>query len=293
MNRRALLALAAACWLLLPSTVWSEEIVRRISWPEVAAAKALKAGTVVSDPEGARLRLVHEGSAPATLPLLTIERPGIRSARYAVRGRVRYERVADGYLEMWNHVPAGSYFSRSLADSGPLRRLQGSSGWRAFVLPFFNRDGAPPPDRLVLNLVLAGPGTVEIGSLELVQFAPGEDPLASSTGEPGAWWSGRQAGALGAIGGTALGTLGALVGWLGSAGRARGFVLGTLKGLAWLGLGALVLGLAAVLQGQPYQVYYPLVLLGGIGGATGFVLPRSLSKRYEELELRRMQALDA
>ena len=30
MNRRALLALAAACWLLLPSTVWSEEIVRRI-----------------------------------------------------------------------------------------------------------------------------------------------------------------------------------------------------------------------------------------------------------------------
>ena len=51
--------------------------------------------------------------------------------------------------------------------------------------------------------------------------------------------------------------------------------------------------MAAVLQGQPYQVYYPLVLLGGIGGAAGFVLPRSLSKRYEELELRRMQALDA
>ena len=293
MNRGALLALAAACWLLLPSTVWSEEIVRRFSWPEVAAAKALRSGTVVSDPEGARLRVIHEASAPATLPLLTIERPDIHTARYAVRGRVRYEDVADGYLEMWNHLPGGSYFSRSLADSGPLRRLKGSSGWRVFVLPFFNRDGAPPPNRLVLNLVLTGSGIVEIGSLELVQFAPGEDPLVSSTGEPGAWWSGRQAGVLGAIGGSVLGTLGALVGWLGSTGRARGLVLGTLKGLAWLGLGALVLGLAAVLQGQPYQVYYPLVLLGSIGGAAGFVLPPSLSKRYEELELRRIQALDA
>jgi hypothetical protein len=224
------------------------------------------------------------------LPLLTIERPDIRTARYALRGRVKYERVAaGGYLEMWTYLPEGAFFSRSLDHSGPMRRLEGSSGWRAFVLPFFNREGGAPPDKLVLNLVLAGAGTVEIGALELVQFAADEDPLADST----AWWNGRHDGILGAIGGSALGILGAVVGWLGSAGRAKGFVLKTLKGIAWLGIGALLLGGVAFLGGQPYEVYYPLVLLGAISAALGFSLPRSLSKRYEDLELRRMQALDA
>jgi hypothetical protein len=293
MNRPGSALLGVACCLLLASTAWSEEVVRRIKWEDILAANALKSGTVIADPggaEGRSLRVVHEGTMPVTLPLLTIERPGIRTARYALRGRVRYEGVAvGGYLEMWNYLPEGAFFSRSLGESGPMRRLEGSSGWRAFVLPFFNREGGSPPDKLLLNLVLAGAGIVEIGPVELVQFAADENPLSDST----AWWSGRHAGILGAIGGLALGILGAIVGWLGSAGRAKGFVLKTLEGVAWLGIGILLLSGVAFVGGQPYEVYYPLILLGGISAALGFFLPRSLSKRYEDLELRRMQALDA
>lgn len=293
MNRPGPVLFAVACCLLLAVPAWGEEVVRRIEWQELASASRLKAGTVVTDAagvEGPSLRVAHEGAAPVTLPLVTIERPGIRTARYALRGRVKYEGVAaGGYLEMWNYLSEGAFFSRTLAPSGPRRRLEGSSGWRAFVLPFFNREGGTPPERLALNLVLAGAGTVEIGPLELVQFASGEDPLAGST----AWWSDRQAGLLGAIGGSALGILGAVVGWLGSAGRAKTFVLRTLRGIAWLGVGALLLGGTAFQAGQPYEVYYPLVLLGAIGAGLGFTLPRSLGKRYEALELRRMQALDA
>jgi hypothetical protein len=112
-------------------------------------------------------------------------------ARYALRGRVKYNGVATGsYLEMWNYLSEGAFFSRSLDRSGPMGRLEGSSDWRIFVLPFMNRDGGSPPDKLVLNLVMMGAGTVEIGPLELVQFAAGEDPLADSS----AWWSDRQAG---------------------------------------------------------------------------------------------------
>jgi hypothetical protein len=66
-----------------------------------------------------------------------------------------------------------------------------------------------------------------------------------------------------------------------------------LKAFAWLGIAALVLGVGALAVGQPYAVYYPLIVLGTIGASLGFALPRSLSRRYEELELRRMQALDA
>jgi hypothetical protein len=293
MNRHASALLAVASCLLLASAAWSEEIVRRIEWQALAATNALKSGTVVAaqDVAGGRaLRLVHDGTGPVTLRLLTIERPGIRMERYALRGRVRYERVAaGGYLEMWSYLPDGTFFSRSLAERGPMGRLEGSSGWRPFVLPFFNRASGPAPERLAFNLVLAGAGSVELGPVELVQFAADENPLRSS----GAWWSGRDAGILGGIAGSVIGILGTLLGWLGSAGRAKAFVLNTLKAIAWVAVGVLLLGAVAVVRGQPYEVYYPLLLLGGIGAAVGFCLPRSVSKRYEELELRRMQALDA
>ena len=293
MNREGSALLAVAFCVLLASTAWGEEIVRRIDWQELAAANALKSGTVVGAEEGARgrsLRLVHEGIGAVTLPLLTIERPGIRTERYGLRGRVRYERVAaGGYLEMWSYLPEGAFFSRSLDQSGPMRRLEGSSEWRPFVLPFVNRAGGSSPQKLTFNLILAGAGSVEIGPVELVQFTADENPFGGSS----AWWSGQHAGILGAIGGSALGILGAVVGWLGSAGRAKGFVLNTLQGIAWVGIGILLLGAVAFLGGQPYGVYYPLVLLGGISATLGFFLPRSLSKRYEDLELRRMQAFDA
>lgn len=290
MNRTGLGLFAVGYCLLVAPTAWSEEVVRRIDWSEVAAGSALQSGTLVADREiGPGLRLVHETNAAVTLPLVTIERPAIRAARYALRGRVRYERVAAGsYLEMWNHLPEGAFFSRTLDHSGPMRRLEGSSGWRVFVLPFLNREGGSPPEKLVLNLVLTGTGTVEIGPLELVEFAPDENPLVDSN----AWWSDRQAGILGAIAGSALGILGAAVGWLGSAGRAKSFVLGTLKGIACVGVGALLAGGVALLRGQPYAVYYPLLLFGAIGTALGFSLPRTLARRYEDVELRRMQALD-
>jgi hypothetical protein len=240
--------------------------------------------------QGASLRVVYKGEVPATFPLVTLERPAISRARYALRGRVKYEGVASGsYLEMWSHLSEGAFFSRTLDRSGPMQRLEGSSEWRAFVLPFSNREGGSPPGKLVVNLVLAAAGTIEIGPVELVQFAPGEDPFREST----AWWSDRQAGMLGAIVGSALGILGAVIGWLGSAARAKGFVLRTLRGMGWLGIGGLALGAWALALGQPYAVYYPLILLGITCTALGFSLPRSLSRRYEESELRRMRALDA
>jgi len=284
---------AIAFCLFLASTAWSEEVVRRIEWQALASGNTLKSGTVVAaeDAAGGRaLRLVHDAPGPVTLPLLTIERPGIRRERYALRGRVRYEQVARGaYLEMWNYLPDGAFFSRSLAASGPMGRLEGSSGWRPFVLPFFNRAGGSAPDRLAFNLVLTGAGTVELGPVELVEFAADENPLGGS----GAWWSGRDAGILGGIAGALIAIVGTLLGWLGSAGRAKAFVLNTLKGIAWAGVGVLLLGAVAFFRDQPYAVYYPLLLLGGIAATVGFLLPRSVSKRYEDLELRRMQALDA
>ena len=63
--------------------------------------------------------------------------------------------------------------------------------------------------------------------------------------------------------------------------------------LAGLGVASLIAGIAALIDGQPYAVAYPL-LLGGVllpivfGG--GYRLAR---RAYRESELRKMHALDA
>jgi hypothetical protein len=161
---------------------WTEQRVQWIRWPDLAPAGKLVSGTVIAKPEGlaeASLRVTQAEAVPATITLVTIERPAIRMTRYAIRGRVKYDNVAPGsYLEMWNHLPEGAFFTRTLSAGGPMGRLDGSSGWRTFVLPFTNREGGAPPQKLVVNIVMQGAGTVEIGPLELVQFGPGEDPLA-------------------------------------------------------------------------------------------------------------------
>jgi hypothetical protein len=265
-----------------------EEVIRSIDWKALAAARAITSGVVTADGAASNLRVTHKGPSEGTFHLVTIDKPAIRSARYAIRGRVKYQEVAAGsYLELLNYIGEGAYFSRTLGDGGPMGRLSGSSTWREFILPFMNQEGGPPPSKLVVNLVLKGGGTVEISPLELVQFSGAETMTSAG------WWSDRQAGLVGGMIGSLLAILGAAIGALASAGRAKTFVLGTLRALALLGLVSLVAGVVAVVAGQPYAVFYPLLLIGAISTAVGFTLPRVFLKRYEQLELRRMQALDA
>lgn len=84
-----------------------------------------------------------------------------------------------------------------------MMKLQGTSGWRPFALPF-DATGAPlPPTRLVLNLVL-GRGTVYLGPLGLSE----ED--RAGLGGPSEGTANR----LGGVAGALVGCIGALIGLL-------------------------------------------------------------------------------
>jgi hypothetical protein len=211
---------------------------------------------------------------------------------WAVTGEVRYEGVeGQGYLEMWNFFPdGGRYFSRTLGQVGPMASLTGSSGWRRICLPFSSRPGFPPPVALQVNVVLPGKGKVDIGPLRLSQFAPGEDPLAAASG---AWWSNRQAGWIGGIGGSVLGLLGVVIGWLGGRSKGSGVVLPLTAALAVIGGVLFLVGVAALALAQPYEVWYPLLLAGGILAAVTSTSYFKLRGRYRDIELRRIQSFDS
>jgi hypothetical protein len=277
-----------AFFLLAAATSPGEDVVSRVVWTRAPE------GTALLPPESGRaepsLRVV--GTSGRAWALARINQPAVRSPAWVITGEVRYQGVeGQGYLEMWSFFPDGTrYFSRTLGTIGPMAALSGSSEWRPFRLPITNRPDGPAPVALEVNLVLPGNGTVDIGSMRLLQLAFGENPLGATSG---AWLTDHQAGWLGGVGGSLIGVFGALAGWLGGRGKAARFVLSLTLTLAVVGATLSLVGLTALLLRQPYVVWYTLLLGGTISGVVMGMAFVQFRARYREIELRRIQSLDA
>src|SRR5215467_1767779 len=139
---RWIATLSLALWA---SAACGEQVVRELPWSALDGGRPPDTGTVhPADATAAfpYLRITRGEDVPARMTVLTLGAPGIGGFPYAIAGSVRYEGVrGQGYLEMWGAFPdGGRYFSRTLG-SGLLRPLQGTTGWRPFVLPMFADAG--------------------------------------------------------------------------------------------------------------------------------------------------------
>ena len=285
-------------WLSAITAGFGQDVMARYDWEQVAANGAVAGGKPSTVDGRSVLEVRNTNNTALQVALLKIQRPAISNTLYAVVGEVKYEKVqGNGYLEMWNFfpplkpgLPEGQFFSRTLGDSGPMGRLTGTSGWRAFQLPFDRTGASGPPTRLELNLFLPGSGTVYLSSLQLVQYAPGSRLSGGIQGVP--WWSDRTAGVAGGAAGALIGCLAALLNSLAARGRARPFVVATLVTLIALGASLAFLGLAGLSLHQPYTVWFPLLLLATL---LLVILPtrlRHYRRHYETIELRRMNSMD-
>lgn len=274
--------------LLIPAAelLGVDRVLQPVDW-----SQALQSSAASVDALGV-LTLSHLEPDGKTFPLATAEGPPTEVPRFGFVGEISYsDVVGTGYLEVLAHFDRGTFFSRTLADVGPLQCVTGSSDWRPFSIPFFVSDlSYGRPRRVDLQLVLGGCGTARLRNVKFVEFAqhPGRDSALGSA----AWWRDSTGGLGGGLVGALLGILGALVGVLTAVGRGRAGVLATLFLMTVLGAGSLILGLVAVLSHQPYSVYYPCLIIGVLGVGLPLSLLRGVRRRFTELELRRMQALD-
>ena len=264
----------------------AERVVRDISWSALKADGKLAGGEILP---GNLLRVANPDGAPRTVPLFALDAPGVRSSRYEIRGEVRGAGLeGTGYLEMWSFFPGGGrYFSRTLASAGPMRSLSGTFDARPFLLPFTAEPGMAP-ERLAVSVAFGGKGSVTLGKVQLAELDSGDEFGAV----PGAWLSPSEVGRAGSIVGGVLGTLGALVGVLASRRIARPVVMALLYFALGVGVLSLFGAAAAWWAGQPRDVTYGLTLLGVIAIAVPGSLLGHVKRQYEEVELRRMKALD-
>lgn len=109
------------------------------------------------------------------------------------------------------------------------------------------------------------------------------------------WFEPNTFGALygaigGGVGGSLCGCLGGLIGYLAPRGKGRRFALGAMLTVVVAGLVQVGLGLVALVSGQPYGIWYPMLLCGGILTVVmGGLLP-VVRMRYVHAEQRRLQA---
>ena len=150
----------------------------------------------------------------------------------------------------------------------------------------------PESVTLEINVVMPGKGTIELSELTVSDFQ------RHVTGE---WFSARMSniifgGVFGAFWGIYGALCGVLAGTLIPRGRGYRLVIGMLVFGLIMGVLQLVIGVTALLCGQPYHVWYPFLCGGGVLAfvfGMVFIAKPEIRKHYEQAQLRKMQALDA
>lgn len=85
----------------------------------------------------------------------------VENAKLLYTAKVKSELDGVAFLEMWAHVDGGQYFSRGMNDP-----IKGKSDWKSIQTPFMFQKGQNP-DKVTLNLVINGNGTVWIDDVVL------------------------------------------------------------------------------------------------------------------------------
>lgn len=277
------------------SAASAQETVATHDWKVVQqSGQGAASGTVVTN-DGKLVLQIGSTDAGFETRLLTITNPPISKPLYAITGQIKYENVSgDGYLEMWNYfpplkagMPEGKFFSRTLAEYGDMKKIHGTSDWRNFILPFNSEGASGAPTRLEVNLVLPGKGNVYVGPLKVVTYEPNQLGAIVRGG-----WTNGIGPWIGILAVPLVGCFGLLLGWLAKNGRARTFVIFGLRGLALIGVLLIIAGLLAIVRQQPTAVWLPMLLFGVLLSSIFLQLP-TIQRRYEELELRRMNSQDA
>ena len=98
---------------------------------------------------------------PTTICLGEVTGLNVENAKLVYKAKVKSDLDGSAFLEMWAHVGGGQYFSRGVNDV-----VSQKTDWKIIQTPFLFQKGQRP-DKVTLNLVINGKGTVWIDDIVL------------------------------------------------------------------------------------------------------------------------------
>jgi hypothetical protein len=156
MKRMLVIAVAG---LMLVSPVMAQEL-KRVSLDDPTSIGLKIQSDATIEVEG-KSSLKITTMWPTTVCLGKVFGLDIENAKLIYKAQLKTDLQGSAYLEMWVIVDGGQYFSRGLND-----QLQGKSEWKAIQTPFMLKKGQKP-DKVTLNVVINGTGTVWVDDIVL------------------------------------------------------------------------------------------------------------------------------
>jgi hypothetical protein len=98
---------------------------------------------------------------PTTICLGEVTGLNVENVKLWYKAKVKSDLDGSAFLEMWAHVGGGQYFSRGMDDV-----VSRKTDWKSIQAPFLFQKGQRP-DKVTLNLVINGKGTVWIDDIVL------------------------------------------------------------------------------------------------------------------------------
>ena len=277
----------------------AEKVLRVYEWKDLMSQHPIPNSEIVSL-DGISVLKIQNTNVPGYLDisLLTITNQAIIKKALGISLEVKCEgagvtngngRIGEyytGIISMLETIPPYASGGDEITNVSKPPYYYGTMNWRRDDLNIDRQEIAGLPTQVELKLITQPHETFYIRPIKVLEVERANNgwPLPMSA----------LAGILiGSIGGPFIGLCGALIGCLAGMGKARRFVLTTTKCLVALGIVLTVAGLVALVCKQPYAIWYPLVLLGGITTLVLSVNYYPIKRRYDELEIRRMTSMDA
>ena len=98
---------------------------------------------------------------PTTICLGEVASVDVENGKLVYKAKVKSDLDGTAFLEMWAHVGGGQYFSRGKNDV-----VSQKTDWKIIQTPFLFKKGQRP-EKVTLNLVINGKGTVWIDDIEV------------------------------------------------------------------------------------------------------------------------------
>jgi len=153
--------LIGAVFLFVTSA--SAEVLKSIplNGSETLISKTYEFDKSVSSDGNGSVKIV--ANAPTTIELLSVPLSNIEETKLLYSAKLKAMNLsAPAYLEMWLNFPGqGEFFSKGVQDP-----INGTSEWVEKEIPFMLQKGQKP-DRVKLNVVLQGTGTIWVDDIKL------------------------------------------------------------------------------------------------------------------------------